>query len=868
MYDDPPAGRPGMVTSGAHQDGRPACGHGPRRLVIAAHAKLLAGASSLALIACGAAQAADPAPAGAPPGAATTAEVVVTSDKAGLLERRPNDTVLGLTKPLIDTPRAASLVSDTTIERYGIKTINDFVAVSPSSYTASFYGVPGSLNIRGTLADNYFQGFRLIENRGTYTTPIGDAAQIDVVRGPPSPIYGPGKVGGFLNFVPKSAQTEGLTRPTGEAEITGGSYGLFDLSGQFGQPLKLGPYDAGLYLYGDFNAGGSFYKGINPQRGNVEASFNLDLPDRWIFTTDVMVYGSQGDVQTAGWNRLTQNLIDNQLYVTGRNTALQNTPGVPYLTPAQTVPPSSVVAFGPYPNIFTANFAFTNFGGGLYYQLPISFPIGDNRFVLDTPGAGTLAKLSPRDVYIGPQDFSDTLTGAVVASLEKQVTDDSTLKLQLFFNGLENRRYVSYGFPAWLRADTGEVRATYDFKLGDPDRVGADTIVGISDRYYSGRDMQSFNSGLIALDRRDLTVGATPTDSMCDPLTAGITGDQVPTNCMGWENDIHSRQNDAGVFFTTDISAGKRLDLVLGGRYDWYDITSSDTGILPFEATGPASASKGHFTYTASLSYKLPWGLMPYITYAQDAALEVQQAGDVRPADILSGGWLSQSSLTEGGVKFQLLKNTLVGSLDGYAQDRTSLAGLNAVSQRTRSTGAELEIRWLATRNLSFTFSGDLQHTEVLGPDTSTIYVPAYSVCGQNLTCELNSYGGAFLAFAFDTLPGRAGNYELSTIPHALGSLHANYITDARDWGRAGVTAGVTYVSHTSGTIENAVVYPAYSLVDLSGFWQRGPWEMDLNIDNLFNTLYFTPNSDPTYVNMSAIPGVGREWRLTVKRKF
>jgi iron complex outermembrane receptor protein len=337
---------------------------------------------------------------------------------------------------------------------------------------------------------------------------------------------------------------------------------------------------------------------------------------------------------------------------------------------------------------------------------------------------------------------------------------------------------------------------------------------------------------------------------------------------MGWENDIHSRQNDAGVFFTTDISWMRRLDLVLGGRYDWYDITSSDTGILPFEPAGPVSASKGHFTYTASLSYKLPGGLMPYVTYAQDATLEVQQAGDVRPADIISGGWLSRSSLIEGGVKFQLLNNTLVGALNGYLQDRTSLAGLNAVSQRTRSTGAELEIRWLATRNLSFTFSGDLQHTEVLGPDASTVYIPAYAVCGQNLACELNSYGGAFLVFNFDTLPGRAGNYELSTIPHAVGSLHANYITDDHEWGRAGVTAGTTYVSHTSGTIENAVVYPSYWLVDLSGFWRRGPWEVDLAIDNLLDALYFTPNSDPTYVNMSAIPGVGREWRVTLKRTF
>ena len=134
--------------------------------------------------------------------------------------------------------------------------------------------------------------------------------------------------------------------------------------------------------------------------------------------------------------------------------------------------------------------------------------------------------------------------------------------------------------------------------------------------------------------------------------------------------------------------------------------------------------------------------------------------------------------------------------------------------------------------------------------------------------CELGSWGGAFLVFNFSSLPGRAGDYKLSTIPDSVVSFHANYVSDEHSWGRAGVTAGVTYVTKTSGTIENAITYPAYAIVDLSGFYQRGPWEVDANIENLFDTLYFTPNSDPTYVNVSAIPGVGRTWSITLKRSF
>src|SRR3954471_16501322 len=88
--------------------------------------------------------------------------VVMARDKAGLLEKQPSTTVFGLEKSLLETPPSASVVSDTTLERFGIETIDGLTAVSPGTYTASFYGVPGSLNIRGTLAENYFRGFKRV----------------------------------------------------------------------------------------------------------------------------------------------------------------------------------------------------------------------------------------------------------------------------------------------------------------------------------------------------------------------------------------------------------------------------------------------------------------------------------------------------------------------------------------------------------------------------------------------------------------------------------------------------------------------------------------------------------------------------------
>src|ERR1700761_7991030 len=87
--------------------------------------------------------------------AATVDAVTVTArDSAGLLERQPNDAVFGLSKPLLDTPRSASFVSAATLDRYGVRELDDLVAVSPGAFTDSYYGVSGSLNLRGTLAEN------------------------------------------------------------------------------------------------------------------------------------------------------------------------------------------------------------------------------------------------------------------------------------------------------------------------------------------------------------------------------------------------------------------------------------------------------------------------------------------------------------------------------------------------------------------------------------------------------------------------------------------------------------------------------------------------------------------------------------------
>jgi iron complex outermembrane receptor protein len=760
------------------------------------------------------------------------AEVTVTArDAAGLLERRPSDTVFGLAKPLLETPRSASFASGATLDRYGIRTLDDLVEVSPGAFTDSYYGVPGSLSLRGSLAENYFRGFKRVENRGTYPTPLPAAERIEIVRGPPSPFYGPGKVGGLLNFVPRTARVEGrfLTAPIGEIEASAGSYGFKRLTGQLGLPVNLGSADGGVYAYAEAEDADSFYRGVHPNHQLGQVSADLELGQGWSLAFGGMAYHAEGYVQTPGWNRLTQALIDDGLYTTGRDNTLVDADSNGRLTPNELGADGLIQGYFGFP------------------------PPLDPRFTLDA-GRGT-ATLSPRTVFISGRDFSDTDTLTAYADLTKRV-GEGALKLQLFYDGLQNQRFVSYGFPADYDAEVFEARGSYaaPFQLFEG-ALKAETVVGASFRRYRGTAKESFNGGNLSLDRRDLTVGATPTDIFDDPFSNEPGGIGLT-----WETDVRSRWRDVGVFGLADFALGS-LNLTLGGRYDSYEVTARDQGTVVFGvAPGRSYADKqGDWTYSASLTWNTG-GVMPYLTYAESSALEVNQAGGVAPSLVAGDSWLSDSSLAEAGVKLRLLDDVLTGSLAAYRQVRTQLSLNNAV-QGIRGHGLELELRWLATRRLSFTFAGNLQRTLIKGPDSSFIVIPpsAVGVSGAN------GYGGAYALYTASTLI--PGDYTNTLVPQSVVSLFGVYTGPQLPWGQVGATAGVSRTSSTRTTLPGGVRFPGYTLVSASAYVQRGPWRVALNIDNLFDQLYFTPVAD-VYANVAALPGVGRTWRLALKRTF
>jgi iron complex outermembrane recepter protein len=773
--------------------------------------------------------------------------VVVTGDRAHLIETTPSDTAFGLGKTLIETPRAITIISDVTLQRYGIDGIDALTAITPNSYTASYFGVQGSVNLRGTMAENYFRGFKRAENRGTYTTPIGDASQIEILRGSPSPIYGAGKIGGLLNFIPKTAQSHGkyIDETTGELTATYGSYEKRNVTGQVGVPLDFGGIEGGVYLYGELDDSHSYYRDIHPSHQLLEMSADFSLGAGWGISADYMYYHSNGDIQTPGWNRLTQDLIDHQTYITGRDTALTDTDGNDRIT-FDEMGGNPYTGAGSYKPLYIVN---TCAGGAC----------SDARHTLDV-GVGT-TKLNPRTIYVAKGiDFSNTYTHTGFFELSKSFSDMSSLKFQTFYDMLTNDRFVSYGYPAAFRTYINEDRISYYLDLHAFDgRLTAQNVAGVSFRYVSAIRKESFNSGAIALDRRDISYGATANDIIDSPFNTDSAG----TVGMGWENNVRTISRNAGAFVTTDINWDKTFDLILGGRYDKYNVGSKDIGVLAQEAAS-GRGDKGKFTYTASFSYTTPFGLVPYVTHSKASAVEIGQAGDVSTSLLTKNSWLSDSFLSEAGLKFQLLDSHLVGSLSFYRQQRTkvSQSGGKTTVLGTVSKGEELEIRFVASENLSFTTAGSTQHSQIVN-DTSFTYIPA-RLAGVS---GVNGFGGTYAVYNLSTLPGWGKNYDYTLMPHTTFSTYATYTTDPFSWGEAGLTFGGTYVSKTSQTIPNPIVFHPYLVLNASTFVKYGEWEADINFNNLTDKLYFTPDTS-TYSNLGALPSKGREWRLTLKRSL
>jgi iron complex outermembrane receptor protein len=315
-----------------------------------------------------------------------------------------------------------------------------------------------------------------------------------------------------------------------------------------------------------------------------------------------------------------------------------------------------------------------------------------------------------------------------------------------------------------------------------------------------------------------------------------------------------------------DLDFGFGLDLIGGLRYDHIDVTSTNVlsklqnsvGVL---ASG--SGGNGGWSWNGSASYKLPFGIIPYVTAARQTTVIAGQGSEIDAATAVDGTFITASKLYEAGIKGSFLNNTLYGAVSVYKQERTDHnIQSSTVNQSVETKGVEAELRWSVDRH--FLVTGAYTRTEV----TNLTFLDAgstFSFFGiedlvnvTDPTLFLGGQPGGLVSIPNKAAARRAG------IPKNLYSLTGTYSFD----NGLAFTGSVVKVDSVYSGQSRVVKLPAYTLVDLGASYQKDSWLFRLVVKNVTNERYFRANFTELFGSTIVLPERPRSFQATISYKF
>ena len=772
--------------------------------------------------------------------------------------------IYGFDKSILETPRSASTISEEMMDRYNMSDIDELIVAAPGTFTQSFFGVAGSLDIRGTIGETYFRGVRRLDNPGNYPTPIGASDRIDIVRGPASPIHGPSKIGGYLNFNPKSARIEEtgefIAETTGSVSLNLGSWDKRVVNGEFGGPGRIAGQDFGYWLYGEFEDSGSYYRNTGTEQVLLQVSFDMNPTATLNLQFGGMFHDYTGN-QVAGWNRLTQDLIDHGTYVTGSPASLDadgdghishqefdiDGDGFTDLNPfAAGIVPGTTAPLGPGP-----------FPGACSIGDTLVFGCVPDLLRLLDPGVATL---SGDQVIVAPDDTleNEVLTLYFDASLT--TANGWEWRNQVFFESYENLNENDYGFSqfhdAWVFED--KLVLAKEFLRG-----ATTTSVQLSPslRYTDFSHGDDYTNEYF--DRRDLT---TPQSALSRRLLATEIDDDYTEYYIGDYLDL-------GLAALVDWS-WRGLGALVGVRYDAIAMESRQ----PVEKLLLASSNNfcldescinieadddvGGLSWTASLSYSSDVRFVPYVTMSRQSTVIAGQGAEIATASIADGQAFDVSKLTEFGLKGSLFDGSLYFALAVYEQERTDFAAQQTVTnQATRTEGAEFEVRWALTDKVLVTFG----HSRIEVVNLNTLEsgarfsfigaddvpgIPAADLYGGTLGGEVIRRGerGARRAGMPETIYSLTGTYDLG---HGLA-----------------VTGSLVDVAEAHSGYSNSVLLPAYTLVNVGLSYERDAFSFSAIAKNVTDERYFRSNFPNLFGGVVVLPELPAHYVARIKYRW
>ena len=767
-------------------------------------------------------------------------ERIEVTGSLGSLPGQDVEAVFGFGKSILETPRSASTISDEQLERFAVTDIDELMAFAPGTFTQSFFGVAGSLDIRGTPGENYFRGMKRLDNPGNYPTPIGASSRIDIVRGPASPIYGPSKIGGYLNFNPKSARASGgqyLEENTGAFSYSLGSWDKSVMTAEIGGPGSIGGKDMGFYLYGEVENSGSFYDNTDTDQTILQASINVDITDNMRIEFGGMYHDFAGN-QVAGWNRLSQDLIDTGTYVTGTAKPLD-------------ISGDGSISHQEY-NLVRGDinpFIFNNVGFGLFPDRITNADFSPT-LALDNPGTTTLGR---NQVLAAADDVLLNTVETLYFDIFYYTDNGWEIKNQMFYEAYENLNENVYGFAQFHDSSVFENKIVFSTEY-ESDALLAQFQISPSIRHTEFLHGDDYTNEYF--NRRDLTGPSTAFDRR---LLATRIGKDFDNYDIG-------NYTDLGFAVMTDFTWEMGLNIVLGVRYDTIDIKSTSRGDLLLDVADIETVEEtvDGVSWNTSISFKTDIGLIPYITAAEQATLVAGQGAEIGVGQVGNGAF-DTSDLFEYGIKGSFLDDSLYFALSVYEQERTDFSAQAIVTNSTtENEGTEFELRWVVNDNLvvgaGYTNSKVYNLTALeLGEQFGFFGIEHL----PNVTDASLLYGGAVIGNNLvDNTDKESARKQ--GIPENIYTLNATY--DFQN-GYA-INTSIIRADSTFSDFSQTVTLPAYTLVNAGVFYNAETWTASLSIKNLTDEDYFRANFPDLFGAQIVLPELPRHYQAKFSYKF
>lgn len=800
----------------------------------------------------------------------TLADVVVTgaNKKATILPKRKVTSIYGTDSSVLDTPRVVSQVSEQQFREDVIRSADDLVKYAPSITRGGGQNANFAPQIRGQNSEVFQDSQRIYNTR--HPTNLNAYEAADIVAGPTGVIFAPTSgSGGYINYLTKKPNFN-----KAETTISGSVGSIY--AGKGAEPNFSVSIDHTAPISKEL----AFRVSATAQRtddyyDNVKNNFNAFYgalawrPDDSLRVDWNISYDDYSDFNvTHGWNRATQQSVDQGLYYKGRATPIiQN--GSNFWSPVfesgaahskvigwqtrQKNDKNQYIAVGPVQTSPLPSSTADQAGTirGWVYDPSIA---GNGLVKLDDDVSGrsedknsakrfsTQFKLvkdinenwsvSNSTLYQKSRDLGDSV-GSFFTDLDHELLDN-----RLEFLG--DHDFELLGIKINNKSSTGGAYRHEKFTS-----LAANNSFNINPYDLTNDPSQKNPGDLLGLVNHDGSTGSwigqagVPQYSQyfgylnlprMYPVGHGLYAEKggFPPNGGGAVYTGTGFWDTYSVFTQQNFTFNEVFGINLGINHSSIKAKLENPLVLVPTDVRSDSNKYSLLSYQASTFIKPTERSTLYFTYDKSTALNTGVFG---PFLIWGAGnqlnplaFDSQSELKEVGVKYEPITDQLLLTLSGFEQKRDLSPDTNGNMARFEIKGLESSLRWQLQKNIAI--GANLTY---LNAEYSSIIPAGFSPFGFHAD-NATVWGDS------NALNQRkAGRYDAAGIPKYSASAYVDY----QHQSGFGLNLSGWWTSNWYTNLSQTVKVPNNYNLDLGLYYRQPQWTVGLNILNLTNERNF-----------------------------